>query len=58
MGRLVQTIPRDTRGVAMQEVPMLSGTTVYERLGDWPGYLSLLILAGIFLRARLQRGKA
>ncbi len=49
MGRVVQTIPRDTAGVAMQTVPMLSsGPTIYERLGDWPGYLSLAILAVIF----------
>jgi apolipoprotein N-acyltransferase len=58
-GRVVQRIPRDQRGVAVQQVPMLEGSTPYETLGDWPGYLSALVLAGIFgrdlVRGRLRR---
>ena len=56
-GRIVQTIPRDVRGVAVRAVPMLAGTTPYEILGDWPGYLSALFLAGLFVADRLKRGR-
>jgi apolipoprotein N-acyltransferase len=33
---------------------MMTGTTVYERLGDWPGYLSALALAAIAVRGALR----
>ena len=52
LGRVVQTIPQDTAGVALRTVPMLTGTTIYERLGDWPGYLSLGLLAVLFILYR------
>src|SRR5712671_183066 len=56
-GRVVQSIPKDLRGVSIREVPMLSGTTPYEVAGDWPGWLSLLVLAGIAARRwRLSGG--
>ena len=51
MGRVVQRIPQDTAGIALQSVPMLSGATIYERAGDWPGYLSTLALIFVFARA-------
>jgi apolipoprotein N-acyltransferase len=46
-GRVVQSIPKDLRGVSIREVPMLSGTTPYQVAGDWPGWLSLAVLAWI-----------
>ena len=55
MGRVVQRIPLDQRGVAVQQVAMLEGSTPYEVLGDWPGYLSALILLGIFGRDLVRR---
>ncbi len=51
MGRVVQSIPLNARGIAMQDVPMLRGETLYERFGDWPGVLSLAALLFIFVRA-------
>ena len=54
-GRVVQRIRRNTQGVAVRDVPMLQGTTVYEAVGDWPGWLSLATLLYIGLRARLGR---
>jgi apolipoprotein N-acyltransferase len=53
-GAVVARIPRDVRGVAVKDVPMMTGTTVYERLGDWPGYLSALALAAIAVRGALR----
>src|SRR3954463_13777581 len=44
-GRVVQRIGRNQKGVAVADVPMLQGTTPYELLGDWPGWLALAILA-------------
>ena len=46
-GRVVQRLGRNQRGVLVQEVPMLSGTTVYERLGDWPGWAALGVFAAV-----------
>lgn len=48
-GRVVQRIPRDVRGVSLHAVPMMTGTTVYEVLGDWPGFTSLLVVALLLL---------
>jgi apolipoprotein N-acyltransferase len=44
-GRVLQRIDRNQRGVAVREVPMLQGTTLYEVLGPWPGWLSLAVIA-------------
>jgi apolipoprotein N-acyltransferase len=49
-GRVVQRIPRNVRGTAIAEVPMMEGTTVYEVLGDWPGWLSIALLLAIAAR--------
>lgn len=50
-GRVVQRIGRNQRGIAIREVPMMEGSSVYELLGDWPGWLSLALLA-TFVRPR------
>ena len=42
---MVQRIARDSAGVAVRDVPMLQGETIYERFGDWPGWLSIAVLA-------------
>ncbi len=49
-GRVVQRLARNTQGVAVRDVPMMQGTTPYEVLGDWPGWLSLATLLLIRLR--------
>ena len=50
MGRVVQRIDRNQRAVAVRPVPMLEGTTLYQLLGDWPGYLSAALLLAIAAR--------
>ncbi len=54
-GRVVQRIGRNERGIALSDVPMMEGTTVYETLGDWPGWLSLALLAVILFRSLSPR---
>jgi apolipoprotein N-acyltransferase len=49
-GRIVQRIGRNQRGVALAAVPMMQGTTIYEALGDWPGWLALAIVVGVVVR--------
>jgi apolipoprotein N-acyltransferase len=53
-GRVVQRIGRNQRDIALAEVPMLEGTTVYEVLGDWAGWLASAALIAIGIHA-LQR---
>ena len=53
-GRVVQRIGRNQRGVAIADVPMLQGTTPYEVLGDWPGWVALAIIAGVAVRERAR----
>jgi apolipoprotein N-acyltransferase len=57
-GRVVKSIPRDTQGVAVEKVPMLEGTTLYQLLGDWPGWLALALCAlGLWRgRGRVRSG--
>jgi apolipoprotein N-acyltransferase len=59
-GRVVGRIPRDTSGVAVRDVPMLLGETLYQKWGDWPGWLSIAALAGgiLFARRRVTRPAA
>ena len=52
-GRVVQRIERDERGVAVRDVPMMEGSTPYELLGPWPGWLSLAVFALVALRRRV-----
>jgi apolipoprotein N-acyltransferase len=54
-GRVVTRIPADVRGVAVRDVPMLEGTTVYELVGDWPGWASLGLLALVAVRELRRR---
>lgn len=56
-GRVVQRIGRNQRGVAVHDVPMLQGTTLYELFGDWPGWVSLAALALIGVRAWMAARK-
>jgi apolipoprotein N-acyltransferase len=51
-GRVVQRIDRDERGVAVRQVPMLQGATLYEVVGEWPGWLSLAVFVVIAVRRR------
>ncbi len=55
-GRVVQRIDRNRRGVAVREVPMLSGSTVYEALGDWPGWAAIAVFAFVLAWKRASRG--
>ena len=54
-GRVVTRIPADVRGVAVRDVPMLQGTTPYEVLGDWPGWVSLGLLGIVAVRELRRR---
>ena len=51
-GRVLQRIGRNQRGVALADVPMLQGTTPYEVLGDWPGWIALASIVGVAVRSR------
>ncbi|HEX4386561.1 MAG TPA: apolipoprotein N-acyltransferase [Myxococcales bacterium] len=51
-GRIVQRIGRNERGVAVQNVPMLQGQTVFEVLGMWPGWAALACFAWAFVFKR------
>ena len=42
-GRELGRLPASDRGVLVVDVPLASRVTVYDRLGDWPILLSLLI---------------
>src|SRR6267143_1322859 len=55
-GRVVTRIPPDVRGVAVRDVPMLQGTTVYQMVGDWPGWAALGLL-GLVTARELRRRK-
>jgi apolipoprotein N-acyltransferase len=54
-GRVVQRIGRNLRGVAARDVPMMEGTTVYEVLGDWPGWAALAVFTGALVWKRARR---
>jgi apolipoprotein N-acyltransferase len=54
-GAIVQRIGRNQRGVIVANVPMVQGTTAYELLGDWPGWVSLAVIALVTVRARIRR---
>lgn len=57
-GKVLQRLPRDTAGVLVRDVPMLEGETLYQRWGDWPGWLSLAALLSGLLASRLRRPRA
>ena len=54
-GRVVTRIPADVRGVAVRDVPMLQGTTVYEVVGDWPGWMALAVMGFVAARELRRR---
>ena len=51
-GRVVAAAAPFTRQNLSAEVAMLSGQTVFGRLGDWPGWLALLLCALALLTSR------
>jgi apolipoprotein N-acyltransferase len=54
-GRIVQHLPLGKAGVMVKDVPMLSGETVFERFGQWPGWLALgVLIAGTAIGRRRQ----
>jgi apolipoprotein N-acyltransferase len=60
-GRRLVWCPSDYRGVIVVDVPLGSGTTLYQRLGDWVPVLAFMVLGGavgfaIFRWHRLARG--
>lgn len=57
-GRIVESVASGVRGTALRSVPMLEGSTLYQATGDWPGALSLLVLAlrGAGRRSGARRG--
>jgi apolipoprotein N-acyltransferase len=61
-GRVRQRIDRDRRGVAIEDVPMLEGQTVFEVLGMWPGWAALACFAWALVvrrrRAQVSDGSA
>jgi apolipoprotein N-acyltransferase len=58
MGRVVQRIEPNVRGVAVRPVPMLEGETFYQLAGDWPGYGSAAVLVLIGLKALFFKRRA
>jgi apolipoprotein N-acyltransferase len=46
-GRIVSQTPTFKRANLMEELTPLTGTTLYQRLGDWPGMLSILMVLGL-----------
>jgi len=55
LGRIVARTGVGTRENLRYDVRMMEGETVYTRLGDWPGWLSL---AGLMLMLIVRRGSA
>jgi apolipoprotein N-acyltransferase len=53
-GRVVQRIGQDQRGVAVRDVPMLQGQTVFELLGMWPGWAALACFAWALIFRRTK----
>jgi apolipoprotein N-acyltransferase len=50
VGRIVSHTGVQTRENLRAEVHMMQGKTVYARLGDWPGWLSLVLAALLLVR--------
>lgn len=58
VGRVVAKTRTYREELLVGEVPKMSGTTVYEALGDVAGWGSLGLLAGVFARSRRRRAPA
>jgi apolipoprotein N-acyltransferase len=55
-GRITQSIGQWTKGSLVGEVPMMQGRTIYAVMGDWFGYLCIILaLAGIGRSYQLTR---
>ena len=52
-GRKLAWLASDYRCATVVDVPLASGTTLYQRLGDWVLVLALVILAGAGIREAL-----
>jgi apolipoprotein N-acyltransferase len=52
VGRIVARTGLKTRENLRARVHMMDGETFYGRVGDWPGWLSLLVTGCMFLRRR------
>ena len=51
-GRLVRKSGYETQEILLADVPMIDeGPTFYGRFGDWPGWLSIALLALLLVRA-------
>jgi apolipoprotein N-acyltransferase len=55
-GRVVAQTPLLERAVLRGTVHPLSGDTLYGRLGDWPGWVALVLVAGGLLTRRRLHG--
>ena len=53
-GRIISQTPTFERANLMAELKPLQGTTLYQRLGDWPGVVSLILLLALIV---INRGK-
>src|SRR5262249_58255730 len=54
-GLVVKRIPANVRDTALESVPMLGGVTIYEQLGDWPGWLCAAVLVVVSVRSLWRR---
>ena len=57
-GRRLAWAPSDYRGAIMVDLPLASGTTVYQRLGDWVLALAFVILIGAGVSAYWRRRRS
>ena len=54
-GRVVRRTGLETRENLVGTIPLLTGSTPYGRLGDWPGWVSLGLLLVLVIRRRVVR---
>lgn len=51
-GRIVARTPQFAAALLMQDVPLLSGRTIYNMMGDWVGYLAIGMVLLLMIRGR------
>ena len=54
-GRVLSSIPDQARGQERAALPLMDKDTLYLTLGDWPGYLTLLLALGVVIVDRKRR---
>jgi apolipoprotein N-acyltransferase len=54
-GQIVRRMNLFQRGLLTDDVPLRVGKTLYTRLGDWPGLLSLAVSAAAIAATRRRR---